>query len=89
MKMQNSLIFFVTFIAGIVVALGVPVFAQQSDSDSLWGIAISRPAETNINSSVVHIVKFNKTTGQTMVLSCISFCTKKSNWLELPTNVVK
>ena len=89
MKMRSLLIISITFIAGVFVAFAIPVVAQQPDSDSFWEVSISRPAVANQTIEIVHIVRLNKNTGQTMVLSCQNFCTKKMNWLELPTLVVK
>ena len=82
MKRSKISIAFVAFIAGIAVATLFPALAQQAGStEKAWEMEVTRPAA---NSGNVTFVKYNRTTGQTLILSCVNNnCGQKMTWWQL------
>ena len=82
MKLKTALIAAVSFVLGGLVAIVYPAIAQSPGSQSAWEVSFTRPTATNGN---VTIVKHNRITGQTLVLSCpANACGKELKWSEFP-----
>ena len=86
MKLRTSLIAAVAFITGVTGAVVLPAFAQQAEPEPVWEVIVSRPTVSN----TVNFLKYNRVTGQALVLTCHqSDCGKgKMKWLELAVEVV-
>ena len=82
MKRSKVSVALVAFVAGIAVATLIPALAQQASStEKTWELSVTRPAG---NSGNVTFVKYNRVTGQTLILSCINNnCGQTMSWWEL------
>ena len=82
MKLQTVTVACVAFVLGGLMAIVYPAIAQSPGAQSAWEVSFTRPSATNGN---VTIVKHNRITGQTLVLSCpANSCGKKLRWSEYP-----
>ncbi len=87
MKLRTSLIAAVAFITGVTAAVVLPALAQQAEPEAVWEVTVSRPTVSN----TVNFLKYNRVTGQALVLACHqSDCGNETKrWLELAIVVVE